>query len=166
MPSLTAAMGRSAITALAWASTQARSSTRKSATSTVSCTVSAVTVGAAWQPWAIRASMSACRPAPPEGSWPDRQRTMGREVVLFMARELSIFGAAGSAGLSPICRRLWLKPRSRSVDGPCFTRSNPPRNTPETAMSLHQFAETHEVFNQVPPLDGANLYRLDLPLRE
>ena len=33
-------------------------------------------------------------------------------------------------------------------------------------MSLHQFAETHEVFNQVPPLDGANLYRLDLPLRE
>lgn len=33
-------------------------------------------------------------------------------------------------------------------------------------MSLHQFAETHEVFNQVPPLDGTNLYRLDLPLRE
>ena len=29
-------------------------------------------------------------------------------------------------------------------------------------MSLHQFAETHEVFNQVPSLDGANLYRLDL----
>ncbi|MES2819395.1 MAG: acyl-CoA dehydrogenase family protein [Pseudomonadota bacterium] len=27
-------------------------------------------------------------------------------------------------------------------------------------------AETHEVFNQVPPLDGANLYRLDLPLQE
>ena len=33
-------------------------------------------------------------------------------------------------------------------------------------MSLHQFAETHEVFNQVPPLDGANLYRLDVPLQE
>ena len=33
-------------------------------------------------------------------------------------------------------------------------------------MSLHQFAETHEVFNQVPSLDGANLYRLDLPLQE
>lgn len=33
-------------------------------------------------------------------------------------------------------------------------------------MNLHQFAETHEVFNQVPPLDGANLYRLDLPLQE
>ena len=30
--------------------------------------------------------------------------------------------------------------------------------------SLH--AETHEVFNQVPSLDGANLYRLDLPLQE
>lgn len=27
-------------------------------------------------------------------------------------------------------------------------------------------AETHEVFNQVPPLDGANLYRVDLPLQE
>lgn len=27
-------------------------------------------------------------------------------------------------------------------------------------------AETHEVTNQVPPLDGANLYRIDLPLRE
>jgi putative acyl-CoA dehydrogenase len=33
-------------------------------------------------------------------------------------------------------------------------------------MSLQQFAETHEVFNQVPPLDGANLYRLDLPLQQ
>ncbi len=27
-------------------------------------------------------------------------------------------------------------------------------------------AETHEVTNQVPPLDGANLYRIDLPLRQ
>ncbi|MFG0381489.1 acyl-CoA dehydrogenase family protein [Pseudomonas sp. zbq_18] len=33
-------------------------------------------------------------------------------------------------------------------------------------MSLHEFAETHEVFNQVPTLDGANLYRVDLPLQE
>ncbi|WP_343575333.1 acyl-CoA dehydrogenase family protein [Pseudomonas sp.] len=33
-------------------------------------------------------------------------------------------------------------------------------------MSLHQYAETHEVTNQVPPLDGANLYRVDLPLQE
>ncbi len=33
-------------------------------------------------------------------------------------------------------------------------------------MNLHQFAETHEVFNQVPPLEGANLYRLDRPLQE
>jgi putative acyl-CoA dehydrogenase len=33
-------------------------------------------------------------------------------------------------------------------------------------MSLQQFAETHQVFNQVPPLDGANLYRLDLPLQQ
>mgnify|MGYP006177940979 CR=1 FL=1 len=33
-------------------------------------------------------------------------------------------------------------------------------------MSLQQFAETHEVTNQVPSLDGANLYRLDLPLQE
>ncbi|MBX9913194.1 MAG: acyl-CoA dehydrogenase family protein [Pseudomonadaceae bacterium] len=33
-------------------------------------------------------------------------------------------------------------------------------------MSPHSFAETHEVFNQVPPLDGANLYRLDLPLQQ
>ncbi|MEK0361067.1 acyl-CoA dehydrogenase family protein [Pseudomonas sp. CBC3] len=33
-------------------------------------------------------------------------------------------------------------------------------------MSLHQYAETHEVLNQVPPLDGANLYRLDLPLQQ
>lgn len=27
-------------------------------------------------------------------------------------------------------------------------------------------AETHEVFNQVPSMDGANLYRVDLPLQE
>lgn len=33
-------------------------------------------------------------------------------------------------------------------------------------MSLHQYAETHEVLNQVPPLDGTNLYRLDLPLQD
>ncbi len=33
-------------------------------------------------------------------------------------------------------------------------------------MSLYSYAETHEVLNQVPPLDGANLYRLDLPLQE
>ncbi|HSX71831.1 MAG TPA: DNA alkylation response protein, partial [Pseudomonas sp.] len=33
-------------------------------------------------------------------------------------------------------------------------------------MSLQSFAETHEVFNQVPTLDGANLYRVDLPLQE
>ncbi|WP_217476202.1 acyl-CoA dehydrogenase family protein [Stutzerimonas stutzeri] len=33
-------------------------------------------------------------------------------------------------------------------------------------MNLHQFAETHEVLNQVPPLEGANLYRLDLPLQD
>ena len=33
-------------------------------------------------------------------------------------------------------------------------------------MPLHQYAETHEVSNQVPPLDGANLYRLDLPLQQ
>ncbi|MDF3846109.1 DNA alkylation response protein, partial [Pseudomonas citronellolis] len=33
-------------------------------------------------------------------------------------------------------------------------------------MNLHQYAETHEVTNQVPPLDGANLYRIDLPLQE
>ena len=33
-------------------------------------------------------------------------------------------------------------------------------------MSLQPFAETHQVFNQVPSLDGANLYRIDLPLQE
>ncbi|SHN13822.1 putative acyl-CoA dehydrogenase [Pseudomonas asturiensis] len=33
-------------------------------------------------------------------------------------------------------------------------------------MNLNQFAETHEVTNQPPPLDGANLYRIDLPLQE
>lgn len=32
-------------------------------------------------------------------------------------------------------------------------------------MNLHQYAETHEVTNQVPPLDGLNLYRSDLPLQ-
>ncbi|CEG54970.1 hypothetical protein PXNS11_60147 [Stutzerimonas xanthomarina] len=32
--------------------------------------------------------MSACRPAPPLGSWPDRQRTTGLEVGFFMACEL------------------------------------------------------------------------------
>ena len=31
---------------------------------------------------------------------------------------------------------------------------------------LHHYAETHEVTNQVPPLDGLNLYRSDLPLQE
>ncbi|AQZ94933.1 acyl-CoA dehydrogenase family protein [Halopseudomonas phragmitis] len=33
-------------------------------------------------------------------------------------------------------------------------------------MNLHAYAETHEVTNQVPPLDGINLYRSDLPLQE
>ncbi|MBB3103474.1 acyl-CoA dehydrogenase family protein [Azomonas macrocytogenes] len=33
-------------------------------------------------------------------------------------------------------------------------------------MDLHQYAETHEVINQVPPLEGANLYRIDRPLQE
>lgn len=33
-------------------------------------------------------------------------------------------------------------------------------------MKPHDYAETHEVTNQVPPLDGINLYRIDLPLRE
>ncbi|MCJ8169820.1 acyl-CoA dehydrogenase family protein [Atopomonas sediminilitoris] len=33
-------------------------------------------------------------------------------------------------------------------------------------MHASQMAETHEVFNQVPSLDGANLYRLDTPLQE
>jgi len=33
-------------------------------------------------------------------------------------------------------------------------------------MNLQQFAETHEVTNQVPPLTGINLYRDDLPLQE
>ena len=33
-------------------------------------------------------------------------------------------------------------------------------------MNLHQFAETHEVTNQPPALDGANLYRIDLPLQQ
>ena len=33
-------------------------------------------------------------------------------------------------------------------------------------MNLHQFAETHEVTNQPPSLDGANLYRIDLPLQQ
>jgi putative acyl-CoA dehydrogenase len=32
-------------------------------------------------------------------------------------------------------------------------------------MNLHQFAETREVANQPPSLDGANLYRIDLPLK-
>lgn len=33
-------------------------------------------------------------------------------------------------------------------------------------MNLHQFAETHEVTNQPPSLDGVNLYRIDLPLQQ
>ncbi|HLD65917.1 MAG TPA: acyl-CoA dehydrogenase family protein [Pseudomonas sp.] len=33
-------------------------------------------------------------------------------------------------------------------------------------MNLSPLAETHEVFNQAPPLDGTNLYRADLPLQE
>ncbi|WP_022961287.1 acyl-CoA dehydrogenase family protein [Halopseudomonas pelagia] len=33
-------------------------------------------------------------------------------------------------------------------------------------MKLHQYAETHEVTNQVPPLDGINLYHTDLPLKQ
>jgi putative acyl-CoA dehydrogenase len=38
---------------------------------------------------------------------------------------------------------------------------------PFSEVSSHcLLAETHEVFNQVPPLEGANLYRLDLPLQE
>lgn len=33
-------------------------------------------------------------------------------------------------------------------------------------MKPSLYAETHEVFNQAVPLEGANLYRLDLPLQE
>ncbi|MCM2361720.1 acyl-CoA dehydrogenase family protein [Pseudomonas sp. SR18] len=33
-------------------------------------------------------------------------------------------------------------------------------------MNLHPFAETHDVTNQPPSLDGTNLYRIDLPLQE
>ena len=33
-------------------------------------------------------------------------------------------------------------------------------------INLHQFAETHEVTNQPPSLDGINLYRIDPPLQE
>ncbi|WP_024647199.1 acyl-CoA dehydrogenase family protein [Pseudomonas syringae] len=33
-------------------------------------------------------------------------------------------------------------------------------------MNLKPFAETHEVTNQPPPLDGVNLYRIDVPLQE
>ena len=29
-------------------------------------------------------------------------------------------------------------------------------------MNLHQFAETHDVTNQPPSLDGVNLYRIDV----
>ena len=32
-------------------------------------------------------------------------------------------------------------------------------------MNLHQYAETHEVTNQPPSLDGVNLYRIDQPLQ-
>ena len=33
-------------------------------------------------------------------------------------------------------------------------------------MNLHQFAETHDVTNQPPSLDGINLYRIDVPLQD
>lgn len=33
-------------------------------------------------------------------------------------------------------------------------------------MNMHQYAETHEVTNQVPPLQGINLYHTDLPLKQ
>jgi putative acyl-CoA dehydrogenase len=33
-------------------------------------------------------------------------------------------------------------------------------------VNLHAYAETHEVTNQVPPLDDIDLYRADLPLQE
>ena len=33
-------------------------------------------------------------------------------------------------------------------------------------MNFHQYAETHEVTNQVPPLEGTNLYSHDLPLQD
>ena len=32
-------------------------------------------------------------------------------------------------------------------------------------MNLHQYAETHQVTNQPPSLDGVNLYRIDRPLQ-
>ena len=32
-------------------------------------------------------------------------------------------------------------------------------------MNLHQYAETHQVTNQPPSMDGVNLYRIDLPLQ-
>src|SRR5690606_336159 len=47
---------------------------------------------------------------------------------------------------------------------PCFTESHPELGA--TAMQPQFLAETHQVTNQVPPLEGTNLYRLDVPLQE
>ncbi|SSR41899.1 Uncharacterised protein [Acinetobacter baumannii] len=45
--------------------------------------VRAVHAIAAWAPLCPIASISACKPAPPEGSKPEKQSTVGRTVISF-----------------------------------------------------------------------------------
>jgi hypothetical protein len=56
----------------------------KEMTSTVSCTVAAVMIGAAVQPWLLNASISACMPAPPVGSMPEKHNTTGGFFIVIV----------------------------------------------------------------------------------
>ena len=76
-PILNASTGMSSSRQRAWSATHSASSAWIASTPRVSCTVIAVTTDKGWQPMLANVRMSACRPAPPEGSDAANVSTMG-----------------------------------------------------------------------------------------
>ena len=78
MPDFTALMGKSPTTALAWANSNSFDVASNPKTCCEFCTVKAVHAIAACAPLCPMASISACKPAPPDGSSPEKHNTVGR----------------------------------------------------------------------------------------
>ena len=76
-PILNASTGMSSSRQRAWSATQSASIGSTPSTPSVSCTVIAVITDSGWQPMLASVSMSACMPAPPEGSDAAKVRTSG-----------------------------------------------------------------------------------------
>ena len=82
MPILIALMGMSSRMARACSTMISEGIGENDMTSTVSCTVAAVIMEAATQPWLLMVSMSACMPAPPVGSAPEKHNTTGGVMLV------------------------------------------------------------------------------------